>query len=295
MATGRPMEGRTCVVTGATSGIGYEIAKGLAVRGARTVLVGRGPDRLARLAESLARSENNPNVDAVPVRDIALRAEWGSLSAQLLERYPRIHVLVNNAGAFFSRREVTEDGLERTFALNVLAPLALTTLLADRLKASAPARVVNIASAAHRGQHVDLGDLEEAQHYRGYQAYGRSKLELILLTRELARRFAGSGVTVNAVHPGFIRSGFGQNNGGGTALAIRFFALLGGKSPARGARTPLHVATDPSLATVSGEYFSDERVSPGSPASRDPEMARRLFDSCQAYLRLPGSVEPSGR
>ena len=187
------MQGRVVVITGATSGIGLATARGIAAAGAQTVLVGRGVERTASIAREVARSSGNPSVEGVGVEDLALRAEWSRLSRELCERLPAIHVLVNNAGAYFARREITRDGIERTFALNVLAPLALTTLLADRLRSSAPARVVNVASAAHAGNVVDLGDLEGVRGYGGYRAYGRSKLELILLTRELARRFGGTG------------------------------------------------------------------------------------------------------
>jgi retinol dehydrogenase 12 len=286
------MQGRVVVVTGASSGIGLETARGLAARGAHTVMVGRGEDRIRAIAAEVARTSGNPAVDGIGVADLAVRSAWRSLSDELHARYPVIHVLINNAGAYFARREVTSDGIERTFALNVLAPLALMTLLADRLKSSAPARVINVASAAHGGNVVDLEDLQGARTFSGFRAYGRSKLELILLTREFARRFTGSGVTVNALHPGFIRSGFGQNNGGWVAFGIRLAAVLGAKNVKTGALTPLRVACDPDLANVTGEYFSDGKVIPGSTASRDLEMARRLYAACLPYLELPAIPEP---
>lgn len=289
------MQGRVVVITGATSGIGLATARGIAAAGAQTVLVGRGVERTANIAREVARSSGNPSVEGVGVEDLALRDEWSRLSRELCERFPAIHVLVNNAGAYFARREITRDGIERTFALNVLAPLALTTLLADRLRSSAPARVVNVASAAHAGNVVDLGDLEGVRGYGGYRAYGRSKLELILLTRELARRFGGTGVTVNALHPGFIRSGFGQNNGGGTAFAIRLAGWVGAKSLERGAMTPVRLACDPDLANVSGEYFVDGKVASGSAASRDLEVAKELYEACLPLLKLPAMPEPLPR
>ncbi|HXW67945.1 MAG TPA: SDR family oxidoreductase [Thermoplasmata archaeon] len=269
--------GQVAVVTGATSGIGREIARRLAADGYTVVVVGRGEPRAAATAAAIARETGNPRVESVGVTDLARPGDVRRLAATLLAKYPRIHVLVNNAGAFFRRREVTAEGLERTFALNVLAPFLLTSLLEDRLKESAPARVVNMASDAHLRQKLDLSDLQSGRAYAGFRAYGVSKLELILLTREFARRLAGTGVSVNAVHPGFVASGFGKNNGGGTKIAITVLGWLFAKSVRRGAVTPVLVAEDPSLASVSGEYFANERVVPGDPASRDPEAGGRLF------------------
>lgn len=276
------MDGRVAVVTGATSGIGREIALGLARRGATTVVVGRGADRVAAAAREIASVSGSDRVESIPVQDLAVRAEQMGVCDEILRRYDRLHLLVNNAGGLFARRELTTDGLERTFALNVLAPFVLTERLAMRLRASGAGRVVQIASAAHRGARIDLDDLQGARGYSGWRAYGRSKLALILLTREMARRLGREGPTVNAVHPGFVRSGFAQNNGGWIARSVRFAARIGGRTLEDGADTPLFVATDPSVATITGEYFSDRAVTPGSPESRDPEMARRLFEACDA-------------
>ncbi len=287
------------VVTGGTSGIGLEIVRGLAARGAHTVIVGRGAHRAAQIAQEVRQETCNAEVEGVEVADLALRSSWPSLAAELERRLPAIHVLVNNAGALFMRRETTADGVERTFALNVLAPLALTAFLQDRLRSSAPARVVNVASAAHEGNSLDLDDLQSARTYSGFRTYGRSKLELILLSRELALRFAGTGVTVNAVHPGFVRSGFGLNNRGGTALVIGALAFVFGKNVRTGAKTPIRVAGDPDLEHVSGEYFSGGHVATGSSASRDLVSARRLYERCLPWtgapdLPLPEALRPDG-
>ncbi len=282
-----PGAGRWAVVTGATSGIGQEVARRLAADGFGVVVVGRGEARAAAVAAEISRSTGNPHVESVGVSDLAVVADMRALAATLLDRYPKIHVLVNNAGAYFRHREVTPDGLERTFALNVLAPFLLTSLLAERLKASAPARVVNVSSAAHRRQHVRFDDLQSAAGFSGFSVYGRSKLELLLLTRQFARQFAGTGVTVNAVHPGFVHSGFALNNGGSTRAVFRVIGAIFGKSVARGAETPVFVAEDPSLAAVTGEYFSGHRSHPGDPASRDPASAARLFDAVAAIAAAP--------
>ena len=277
------------VVTGGASGIGAEIARGVAARGFTTVIVARDGVRAQAVASEIARATGNSRVEALTGGDLASIANVRALATQLAGRYPAIQGLVNNAGAYFVRRELTADGLERTFALNVLAPFLLTYLLADRLRAATPARVVNIASAAHRGAKIDFTDLQGARQFSGYRAYGTSKLELILLTREFARRFGGTGVTVNAVHPGFVASGFAQNNGGGVAAAIRVLGFLFGKSVRRGAITPIFVATDPSVASVSGEYFSSRKVNPGDPASRDLAAAAQLYTVCAGLTGVPAS------
>ncbi|MGA8302201.1 MAG: SDR family oxidoreductase [Thermoplasmata archaeon] len=290
---------RVAVVTGATSGIGKEVARGLAAQGWTTVVVGRGTGRASTVAAELATATRNPRVESVMVSDLAVRAEVQTLAGELLDRYPAIHVLVNNAGAYFARREVTVDGLERTFGLNVLAPFTLTSLLADRLRSSAPARVVQVSSSAHRGQSVHLEDLQGSANYHGYSAYGTSKLELILLTREFARRLPGTGVTVNAVHPGFIRSGFGKNNPGAVRVGFRLSEFLFARSVVYGARRVLTVATGPRAGSVSGEYFSRDQVVRGSTNSYDMATARRLFDACRGLAGIPdlpdrSAPEPSG-
>jgi NAD(P)-dependent dehydrogenase (short-subunit alcohol dehydrogenase family) len=292
MTANGSMAGRIVVVTGGTSGIGRVVAAGLANRGATTVIVGRGKERVARTAAEIATATGNRSVEGVAVTDLALRVDTEAAARELLGRYPRIHVLVNNAGAYFSRRETTTEGLERTFALNVLSPFLLTSQLAARLVESAPARVVNVSSAAHYGTSVDFSDLQNRAPYKGYRAYGRSKLELLLLTREFARRFEGTGVTVNAVHPGFVASGFGNNNGGGVAVGLRVVKFLFAKSVRRGAAVPLFAATDPSLTGLTGQYISGRQVKPGSAASQDMATAQRLYDACG---ELTGAANLLGR
>jgi retinol dehydrogenase-14 len=254
--------------------------------------VGRGADRTAAVASELIAATGNARVEAVAVQDLALRAQMKQLASQLLTRYPEIHLLVNNAGAYFARREVTSEGIERTFALNVLAPFTLTTLLADRLRVNAPARVVEVSSSAHRGTTVNLADLQNTADYSGFDVYGQSKLELILLTREFARRLAGTGVTVNAVHPGFIRSGFGQNNPGGAGIGVRIAMAVFARSLRYGAGNVLYVATDPSISSISGEFFSRHRVERASAPSYDMEVARRLFDACRELAGTPDLPDP---
>ena len=287
-ASGLPLSGRVAVVTGATSGIGREVALGLARQGATTVVVGRGEGRASAIAAEISRASGNPSVDSLRVDDLAVIAHARGLAGAVLERYPKVHILVNNAGGYFRRREVTTDGLERTFALNVLAPYVLTTLLSPRLTTSAPARVVNVASEAERSGRVDFDDLQSARtRYRGFRAYGSSKLELIWLTREFARRLGGTGVTVNAVHPGYVRSGFGLNNGGGTAAVMGFLSRLFARSVERGADTVIYAASAPELAAATGGYFYDRKPLAGTADSQDSAKAARLFGACAQLSGRP--------
>lgn len=272
--------GKVAVVTGATSGIGRWVAQGLAALGATTVVVGRSPARAAALAGEISAQTENREVYPVSVADLAIRAEVARLSSVLLEQYPRIDLLVNNAGAYFHRREVSPEGIERTFALNVLAPFLLTSLLTPRLVASAPSRVIMVSSAAHYRQNLDFENLQGERNFRGYRAYGRSKLGLTLLTREFARRLHDSEVMVNAVHPGFVASGFGRNNGGAVGFGFALVERLFARNVRSAAADVVFVGTDPSLDRVTGEYLSRRIVRPGSPQSRDMAAAARLYQTC---------------
>ncbi len=294
------LEGKVAIVTGATSGIGREVALGLANAGATTVVVGRGVERVRATAREIAEVSGNRSVESLAVSDLAVVGEVRKVARELRDRHPRLSILVNSAGAYYRRRQTTADGLERTFALNVLAPFLLTTELEDALRAGAPARVVQVASAAHRGHSVDFADLQSERRYRGFAVYGRSKLELLLLTREFGRRWPAREVAVNAVHPGFVRSGFASNNGRGTAVGFRILGSIFGISTRRGADTPLFVALSPGLAGTSGEYFVRRRPSPGSPASRDLAAAPRRDEAgAEIYARRPagggGRNSASGR
>jgi NAD(P)-dependent dehydrogenase (short-subunit alcohol dehydrogenase family) len=191
-------------------------------------------------------------------------------------------VLINNAGNIFARRALTADGIERTFALNHMAYFLLTHQLRDRLMASAPARIVNTASAAHRGNALDFGDLQMEKRYRPMSAYGRSKLANILFTRELARQLAGTGVMANCLHPGFVATRFGQSEGGIFAAMVRLSMVFASK-PERGAKTIVHLAGSPDVAAVTGGYFVDCREAVPSREARDDVAAQRLW---QESLRL---------
>jgi len=267
------LSGKTCVVTGATSGIGEATALGLVRMGARVVVVGRSRERGEA---TLARLRAAGSAD-LRLANLASLAEVRRLAEEILAACPQLHLLVNNAGVVNLRRQITVDGFEETFAVNHLAYFALTNLLLERVVASAPARIVNVSSDAHRFSPLDLDDLQSEHGYGAMRTYARSKAANILFTRELARRLEGTGVTVNAVHPGAVASRLGAHNGWfgklATGLLKPFFL-----SPEKGARTSMHVATAPELDGVSGAYFARCREKQPARSACDPETTRRLWD-----------------
>jgi NAD(P)-dependent dehydrogenase (short-subunit alcohol dehydrogenase family) len=288
MAAGGRLEGRTIVVTGASSGIGRATALGFAEAGARLLLVGRTPERCEETLAELRR--RSPRADAAMLRaDLSSQKEVRRLAEEVLARAARLHVLVNNAGVTLARRQTTVDGFEATFATNHLAYFLLTGLLLPRLRESAPARIVNVASDAHRFGRLDLGDLQnERRRYRALRVYAQSKTANILFTEELARRIAGSGVTANALHPGGIRSNLGRSEGP-LLEAVRRFVGLFLATPGEGARTSLYLASSPEVEGVSGRYFAKGRERIPAAHARDPETARRLWERSEELtgLRYP--------
>ncbi|MGU3560503.1 SDR family oxidoreductase [Methylobacterium radiotolerans] len=273
------MRGTVCLVTGATGGIGYETALGLARLGARVAIVGRDPGKLQACADLIRAAV--PGAAVEPHRaDLSAQAEIRRLAGALRSAYPRLDVLVNNAGAIFDRRTLTVDGIERTWALDHLGYVLLTLELLDTLKESAATggkpRIVNVASAAHYRGHIDFDDVEGARRYRAMGAYAQAKLGNVLFTYALARRLRGSGITVNAVHPGVVNTGFAKNTGGllGAAWALMRPFLI---TPEKGARTSLRVASDPGLDGVTGRYFSHGRPKVSSAESRDEAVQERLW------------------
>jgi len=271
------MRGRVCVVTGASSGIGRATARELARMGATLALVCRDPRRGEEAAADLRAGTGNEAVTVV-LADLASQQAIRRLAEELLARWPAIHVLVNNAGVINLRRSTTVDGIETVFAVNHLAYFLLTNLLLDRLRHSGHARIVSVASEAHRFvRTVAFDDLGHARRYRAMRVYGHSKLANILFTYELARRLAGTDVTVNCAHPGAVGTGLGQNNGRVATLLTRLLRPFF-RTPERGAATSVWLASSPAVDGVTGRYFIDCREARSSRASYDPELAQRLWE-----------------
>jgi NAD(P)-dependent dehydrogenase (short-subunit alcohol dehydrogenase family) len=283
------MSGRTVLVTGGTGGIGLATAAGLAGLGARVGIVGRDPARAEAAAERLRGTGGQVDVFTA---DVSSQREVRRLAQEVLTAYPRLDVLVNNVGGFWASRHTTEDGLERTFAVNHLAPFLLTNLLLDRLRASAPARVVTVSSGAQSMGRIDFDDLQGERGYSGQRAYNQSKLANVMFTYELARRLEGSGVTANALHPGVVRTAFGQEDSGGWMRVMLPLARPFMKSPARGAETSVYLASSPEVADVSGRYFANSRPKSSSSASRDSAAAARLWEVSARLVGLPSADGP---
>jgi retinol dehydrogenase-14 len=279
-----PMTGRTVLVTGATGGIGKATALGLAALGAHLAITGRDPGRTEAAAREI-RAAGAGKVD-VFVADLSAQAEVRRLAAEVLHRLSRLDVLVNNVGGYWNTRHVTADGLERTFALNHLAPFLLTNLLLERLTQSATARVVTVASNAHRMGRIDFDDLQGERSYSGSRAYDQSKLANVLFTYELARRLASTSVTANAVHPGVVNTSFGAEDPGGTQRLLVPLLRPFMKSPARGAATSIYVASAPALEHVTGRYFANSKPRRSSERSYDEGVAARLWRVCAAPVGL---------
>jgi NAD(P)-dependent dehydrogenase (short-subunit alcohol dehydrogenase family) len=270
------MRGRVCLVTGATSGIGKATAHALATKGASVLLVGRDPQKGEATAREIREATANEDVEFLRA-DLSSQASIRELADRVLAEHDRLHVLVNCAGAFFRDGRVTIDGLEMTFALNHLAYFLLTTLLLDLLQGTAPARIVNVTSGAQSMGRIDFEDLQGERRYRGQAAYNQSKLANVLFTYELARRLDGTGVTVNCVHPGWVRTDFGHRN---QPLAWRLMIAVVVpfmRSPEKGAETVVYLASDPEVVTVTGKYFHDLKPRRSSRLSYDEVVAARLW------------------
>jgi retinol dehydrogenase 12 len=269
------VKGKTVVITGPTSGIGLETARGIARLGAHLVLVARDRAR----AENVAREATSLGAEAadVVVADFTSLASVREAAASIDGRYPFVDVLVNNAGAIYMERAVTKDGFEATMGVNHLAPFLLTEKLRPALERAPAARVVNVSSDAHKGGSIPWDDFMSERGYSGFPIYCASKLANILFTRELARRLDGTRVTTNALHPGLVASGFGHNNSGLLGMLVKVGAPFM-VSAANGAKTSIHLATSPEVARESGFYFVKCRKKEPSSKARDAESARRLWD-----------------
>jgi NAD(P)-dependent dehydrogenase (short-subunit alcohol dehydrogenase family) len=278
------MNGKICLVTGATNGIGKATAQALAQLGAAVVIVGRSAPRTAQVVEEIRAASGNENVDSL-LADLSSQQEVRRLANEFKSKYSHLHVLINNAGGFFMRRQLSVDGIEMTFALNHLASFLLTNLLLNTIKVSAPARIINVSSDAHTSGKIDFDNLQGERRYSP-GAYGNSKLANILFTIELARRLEGTRVTANALHPGLVATGFAQNNGRVIATLVRLFMPLVARSPEKGAETPIYLASSPSVEGITGKYFHDSHMIPPAPQATDMVVARKLWDVSAAMVQL---------
>ena len=283
-----PMAGKTALITGASRGIGRATALGLAAMGARLAIVGRDRDRTEDAAREI-RTAGGGQADVFIV-DLSSQSEVRRLAAEALETLDRIDVLVNNVGGYWDTRHVTADGLERTFALNHLAPFLLTNLLLDRLKQGAPTRVVTVSSNAHRLGRIDFDDLQGERSYSGARAYSQSKLANVLFTYELARKVPATSITANALHPGVVHTSFGAEDPRGMQRLLGPLLLTLLKSPARGAAKSIHLASAPELEQVTGRFFAGGKPKRSSERSYDEADAARLWRVSAELVGLPAVV-----
>ena len=285
------MEGKTCLITGGSDGIGYAAARELARLGAKVVIVGRNAAKTDDAVRRITAETGNPAVDRL-LADLSSQREVRRLAAEALERLPRLDVLLNNAGAIFLSNRRSVDGLEMTFALNHIGYFLLTTLLLDRLRQSAPSRIINVSSSSHGSPgRFRLEDLPKPGSNRGYRAYGRSKLCNILFTYELARRLEGEDITVNALHPGLVQTNIARNNGL-LGRVVNFFIGARGMDADKGAETLVYLASSPQVEGVTGRFFVDCRAVPSSALSYDTELAARLWDMSESLTKA--SSAPAG-
>ena len=277
------MNGKTCMVTGANAGIGKATALGLAKMGATVVMVCRSRERGELALAEITRESGNDSVFLL-LADLSSQTAIRNLVADFTATYPRLHVLINNAGIIPKRRTVTEDGLETQLAVNHLAYFLLTNLLLDKLKASAPARILNVSSQAHQGASLDFDDLQSERSYRPTHVYAWTKLANVLFTYELARRLEAIHVTANCLHPGAVATKLLADY---MPSVLRFMAKIFGITPENGAQTSLYLAGSPEVEGVSGKYFVKQKSVPSSKASYDRTAARRLWEVSAKLTGLP--------
>ncbi|GLV60427.1 short-chain dehydrogenase [Dictyobacter sp. S3.2.2.5] len=280
------MQGKVCLITGANNGIGKVTALELARRGAHVIMVSRNRAKGEEAQAEIKRESGNEQVDLLNA-DMSSLASVRQLAQEVKDRYPQLHVLINNAGAMYNKRQESVDGIESAFATNYVGPFLLTNLLLDLLKASAPSRIVNVSSTAHKMGKIDFDDLQSEKGYRPMAVYGSAKLALILFTYQLAHRLEGTGVTVNALHPGVVGTSFFGN---GLLGKLGKLVML---SPEKGAQTTIYLATSPDVANVSGKYFDKSKAVPSSKASYDEQAGQRLWQITEQLIEQK-SVQAAG-
>ena len=289
MSDARPMAGKVVLVTGGTGGIGKATAIGLAALGARVGITGRDLARAGQVAAEIRSVSGNPDVDGFAA-DMSSQAEVRRLAAAVLDVYPRLDVLVNNVGGFWAHRHPTADGLEHTFALNHLASFLLTNLLLDRLKQSAPARVVNVSSHVQADGRIDFDDLQGARVYSGQAAYSQSKLANVMFSNELARRLEGTGVTANSLHPGVVRTNFGAEDQAWLFTVVSHVVLPFLKTPTQGAQTSIYLASSPDMDGITGQFFANKKVKTANKVAVDPAMRARLWQASADLVGMKPAI-----
>ncbi len=278
------MQGKVCLITGSSSGIGKVTARELARMGATVVMLCRNRAKGEAAQAEIKQASGNAQVDLI-VADLSELSEVRRAASEFKQHYRRLHVLINNAGVINAERKVTPDGLEATFSTNYLAPFLLTELLLDVLKASAPARIVNVSSAGHASGIIDFADLQGTQRYSFMKAYSQSKLAQLYFTYELASQLEGTGVTVNALHPGLVSSNFNSGTKGIAHVIAEVIYFFVGVNVEKGARTTLYLANSPEVEGVSGKYFSDCKETPSSKLSYDVAVRQRLWNVSQELIQ----------
>ena len=269
------MNGKICLVTGATDGIGKVSARVLAEMGAKVIIVGRNPEKSAAVLTELKSVSGNENIDLL-LADLAVMQEVRDLAEQVISRYDRLDVLLNNAGGYFAKHEITSDGLEMTFALNHMSYFLLTNKLMGLLKSSVPARIVNVSSDAHYGVDIEFDNLNGEQDYKAWKAYQKSKLANVLFTYELLKKVPAD-ITVNCLHPGFVATNFGNNNGGFVSPVLKIAKRISAIDPEEGAKTSIFLCSSPEVEEVSGKYFFKCQPKTSSRESRNMDTAKRLW------------------
>jgi NAD(P)-dependent dehydrogenase (short-subunit alcohol dehydrogenase family) len=279
------MDGKVCLITGATSGIGKATAMGLASMGASVVMVGRDRGRGEAALAEVKEGSANASVDLL-LADLSSQEDIRRLAGEFKEAHPRLDVLINNAGVIRSKRVASADGIEMTFAVNHLAHFLLTNLLLDLLKATAPSRIVNVSSGEQRNGTIDFDDLQGEKGYKTAKAYSQSKLATVLFTYELARRLEGTGVSANCLHPGVVGTNLGSGVSGVFGFTVRALTPLM-KSPEKGAETSIYLASSPEVEGLSGGYFVKKAEARSSDVSHDERIARRLWEASAELTNLP--------
>lgn len=284
------MQGKVCLITGANSGIGKATALGLAQMGAMVVMVCRDRARGEEAQREIKTKSGNDAVDLL-IADLSSQQSIRQLADTIRQRYPHLHVLINNAGAGFTQRQESVDGVEMTFAVNYLAPFLLTNVLLDVLKNSAPARIINVDSDNHRFVRLDMQDLQLKHRYGFLRAYGRSKLALLLFTYGLARQLQRTGITVNALEPGPTSTAFGQKGAGPVARMLLKFVSSLFSSPEKGAQTSIYLASSPEVEAITGKYFVKSAPRRSSALSYNESLQHQLWEESARLVKLPAKIQ----